>query len=437
MNYPPDHVAKSNMICKPEQLPGRRGVVAIREIKVINLRQMVFLRANMAKRKPVAVRRGREEAAPTFETWRARLEAACAKQSEARKEVQTQTAAFLEVLKALGTPMIDEPTAHFVYYGPTARSVAIAGEFTQWAANPIEMAPIGDSGFFHYSHEFSGPIRIEYKIVVDGSWIADPFCPNRIDNGVGGENSYFVIGDVREPPEVQWLPEVPHGEVEEFDFDSQLLGNQRRVYVYLPADYKKKPQLRFPAMYVHDGGEYMTRANLPVILDNLAHSGAIVPLVAVMVDPVDRGREYRANEDYARFTEEELLPEIERRYRTQTDRDGRGVMGASLGGLISIYLGLSRPQLFSKIGGQSAALMIAIPTITPLIERLETPGAFYFDVGEYEPRFIPAHKTLVPMLEDRGCRCMFQVVPAGHNWTSWRAHLKELLTFLWPKAEQP
>lgn len=377
--------------------------------------------------------RQREEAAPTFETWRSRLEDACARAGQARKEVEAQTAAFLEVLKALGAPMVDGPVAHFIHYDPDARNVAIAGEFTQWAANPIPMAEIGDCGFFFYSHQFPKPTRIEYKLVVDGNWIADPLCPNRIDNGVGGENSWFVIGDFQEPAELQPQPDVPRGRVEEFDFESELLGNVRRVYVYLPPAYEDRPHSHFDSLYVHDGGEYMTRANLPVVLDNLAHSGAIPQLIAVMVDPVNRTLEYRANEDYARFTAEELLPEIERRYRTNPDCGGRGVMGASLGGLISTYLGLSRPQLFSKIGGQSAALMIELETITSLIGRLQAPCSFYFDVGEYEPRFIPAHQRIVPMLEQKGCRCTLEIVPAGHNWTSWRAHLKELLTFLWPE----
>src|SRR6185437_14676696 len=169
--------------------------------------------------------RQREEAAPTFETWRSRLEDACARAGQARKEVDAQTAAFLEVLKALGAPMVDGPVAHFIHYDPGARNVAITGEFTQWAANPIPMAPIGDCGFFHYSHQFPKPTRIEYKLVVDGNWIADPLCPNRIDNGVGGENSWFVIGEFQEPPELQPQPGVPRGRVEEFDFESELLGN--------------------------------------------------------------------------------------------------------------------------------------------------------------------------------------------------------------------
>jgi HSP20 family protein len=52
-------------------------------------------------------------------------------------------------------------------------------------------------------------------------------------------------------------------------------------------------------------------------------------------------------------------------------------------------------------------------------------------VGKYEPQFIPAHLRLVPLLEAGGSSCFFQELAGGHNWTSWRAHLKDLLTFLW------
>ena len=231
--------------------------------------------------------------------------------------------------------------------------MAVAGEFTQWAGAPLPMTQIGDSGIFHASHEFLKPTRVEYKLVVDGKWIEDTFCPNQVDNGVGGHNSYFVVGDFG-PPELEERPGVPKGRVDEFDFTSRLLNNVRRVYVYLPATYQRNSKQRFPALYVHDGGEYLSRAKLGVVLDNLAYNGDIPPLIAVMVDPVDRVREYHANEHYARFVEQELLPHIDRNYRTLTGPASRAVMGASLGGLISVYLGLTRPQLFSKVGSRLA-----------------------------------------------------------------------------------
>jgi enterochelin esterase family protein len=321
------------------------------------------------------------------------------------------------------------------------------------------MLPLGKTGVFYRTLDFQGPVRVEYKLIVDGEWITDPLCPNTIDNGIGEQNSYFVVGDLRDPPEVEVNASVPHGRVQEFEFDSEVLHNQRRVYVYMPPGYNDREKERFPVLYVHDGGEYLTRARLPTILDNLIHSQDITPLMAVMVDPVDRLREYWANEDYARFTETELIPHIDKNYRTLARREGRGVLGASMGGLISTYLGLSRPHLFSKVAGQSSALFLmegerASSMVTDLLKRfgvaknpwgeakrlstliaeLRSPMAFYYDVGKYEPQFIPAHKKIVPLLEAQGCPCLYQELIGGHNWTSWRAHLKDMLTFLWSET---
>jgi enterochelin esterase-like enzyme/HSP20 family molecular chaperone IbpA len=392
----------------------------------------------------------REEAAPTFPTWRRRLE------ETSKEALPDEVDRFLQVLHAVGTPMIDGSEVHFVYYGPDARKVSLVGEFNQWSPKGIALTLLGETGFFYHTMHVNGPARVEYKLIVDGEWMTDPLCQNTVDNGIGEQNSSFVVGNFHEPPELEWLPSIPHGKVEEFDFESQLLNNRRRVYVYLPPSYDTDETHRFPTLYVHDGGEYLSRARLATVLDNLIHGQDIAPLIAVMVDPVDRMREYWANEDYGRFTENELLPFIDKKYRTLARRAARGVMGASLGGLISTYLALSRPHLFSKVGGQSSALFLldearmsglaseirkrfaVLPrrwvepkSLSALLDELRDPIAFYYDVGKYEPQFIPAHHRLVPLLEAKGCPCFFQELTGGHNWTSWRAHLKDLLTFLW------
>jgi predicted alpha/beta superfamily hydrolase len=117
-----------------------------------------------------------------------------------------------------------------------------------------------------------------------------------------------------------------------------------------------------------------------------------------MVDPVERGREYRASEDYAAFLESELIPHVERRYRTLSQREARGMMGASLGGLISTYVVLSRPHLFSRVGGPSSAFHIEEARITALLTSFGASTAFYLAVGTYEPRYHPAHQRIVGML---------------------------------------
>jgi len=378
------------------------------------------------KRKHTQGERTSDEAVPTFSTWRQRLE-------EKEQALRTEVEQFLEMVSVLGTPLINGPSVHFVYSNPAARRVFVTGEFTQWDPHGVTMTRLGQTEIFYHTAEFHEPARVEYKLIVDGQWMVDPLCPNVVDNGIGEQNSVFVVGDVQEPPELEWIPTIPHGRVEEFDFESRLLRNQRHVSVYLPPDYDRDPHRLFPSLYVHDGSEYLTRAKLTTVVDNLLHDRAIAPLIMVMVEPVDRLHEYQANEDYARVIEHELIPHIDRRYRTPAQREARGVMGASLGGLMATYLALSRPHLFSKVGGQSSALFLEQEKLPALVEGLSARIRFYFDVGAYEPQFIPAHKQLVPLLEAKGCPCFFQELASGHNWTSWRAHLKDLLSFLWKR----
>ena len=296
------------------------------------------------------------------------------------------------------------------------------------------MERLGDAGFFFHTLTIAEPSRLEYKFIVDGEWKPDPLCHHNIDNGVGGQNSFFVVGEFHDPPELEWIAGAAHGRVEEFQFESKRLLNKRRVYVYLPAAYDRDSGIHFPTFYVHDGGEYLERARMSTVMDNLIHFGDLPPMVVVMIDPVNRMREYWANDAYRDFLCDEFIPAIEARYRTIAARDSRGVMGASLGGLISTYVALSRPQLFSKVAGQSSALQLDEDKLASLLSAAkDTTIKFYFDVGTYEPRFLPAHEHFVALLRQKCWPCFFQELAGGHNWTSWRAHLKDLLVFLWGK----
>src|SRR5262245_10282624 len=142
----------------------------------------------------------RKEVAPTFPAAQQRLEE---KEQAFRHEIEQ----FLEVLKVLGTPMMEESAVHFVYYNPAAQSVAVSGEFNKWTATPL--SPLGQTGIFYHTTEFHSPARVEYKLIVDGQWIVDPCCPNRVDNSIGEQNSFFVAGDFQKPRELEGVSTVP------------------------------------------------------------------------------------------------------------------------------------------------------------------------------------------------------------------------------------
>ena len=106
---------------------------------------------------------------------------------------------------------------------------------------------LAETDFFWHTLTVPAAARLEYKFIVDGEWKPDPLCPNRIDNGIGEQNSFFVVGEFHEPPELEWRDNIAHGRVEEFDFTSTRLRNTRRVYVYLPAAYDRDGEERFPS----------------------------------------------------------------------------------------------------------------------------------------------------------------------------------------------
>src|SRR5438128_909331 len=197
----------------------------------------------------------RQEVVWSFAAWRGRLEQA------AQPTLNDEVRQFLGYLATVGTPLIEGSTVHFIYYAPQARAVALTGEFNDWGRTGVTlpMTRVRETGIFYRTLELSVPARLEYKLLVDGRMILDPQCPQTVDNGIGEANSYFVIGNVSEPPELTWVPTIPHGRLEEFEFESRLLRNRRRIRVHLPPGYDEDPGRRFPILYVHDGSEYLKR----------------------------------------------------------------------------------------------------------------------------------------------------------------------------------
>ena len=64
----------------------------------------------------------------------------------------------------------------------------LAGDFTGWQPRGAILQDVGEN-LKAAAMEFPATARVEYKLIVDGEWIADPLNPNKLDNGVGSENS--------------------------------------------------------------------------------------------------------------------------------------------------------------------------------------------------------------------------------------------------------
>jgi enterochelin esterase-like enzyme len=125
-------------------------------------------------------------------------------------------------------------------------------------------------------------------------------------------------------------------------YESRMLKNKRRLWVYTPPDYRPdgKP---YRLLVLFDGWQYVQLTPTPTILDNMIADGAIPPLVAVMVDPVDRFSELALNQTFSDFMANELTPWIRQRYHVTEKPEQTVIGGLSLGGMAAAYTALRHP----------------------------------------------------------------------------------------------
>lgn len=161
------------------------------------------------------------------------------------------------------------------------------------------------------------------------------------------------------------------------DFHSIPEGFTRTVRVYLPDAYDREPSRAFPVVYMHDGQNVFAHPSsgrwdtwcANTTLEGLVSVGAVEPWIIVGIDhghsrfeeysPWDEHRLGIAGrgEAYVSFIVDHLKPFIDRMLRTRRGPEWTAIVGASLGGLVSLYAGWTRPEIFGRVGGVSPTVM--------------------------------------------------------------------------------
>ena len=189
-------------------------------------------------------------------------------------------------------------------------------------------------------------------------------------------------------------------------FPIPQLGRTRRVWVYLPPDYESSGR-RYPVLYMHDGQNVFDAATsfagewgVDETLDSLHALGGPGAIVVA----VDHGGEHRLDEydpwksarpqlgggegdEYADFLVHTLKPWVDAHYRTLADAPHTGIMGSSMGGLISLYAALQHPEVFGRAAVFSCACWVARPAIYAYARATAGAGKgtrFYFVAGAAE-----------------------------------------------------
>jgi len=362
--------------------------------------------------------------AQTFENFLNRITAA----PDSLKPAITDS--FLNAVPSF--PYVERDTVvHFLFRG-NATSVTIAGDANHWNPAAFPMRQIPGTDLWYYTSIFESDARLEYKFVLNEKyWILDSLNPHLIKGGFGPNSELFMPGYLP-PPEIEYYPNIPHGELEDTVFYSTNLRNSRTIKIYLPPGYRSSTD-SFGVILFHDGLDYLNLANARNVLDYLIWKKRIQPVIALFVPPVNRREEYAGNlkTAFAAFITEELMPWIDSRYRTCGNPSRRATLGASNGGNIALWLGLHHSDVFGKIAAQSSN--VQVPIFAGFLNGPKLNLQFYLDVGRYDiPELIPLVQNLHQLLISRGYICQYRVFHEGHSWGNWRAHIDNALEQFFP-----
>lgn len=228
---------------------------------------------------------------------------------------------------------------------------------------------------------------------------------------------------------------------------SPQLENERDLMVYLPPSYTHSHK-RYPVIYAQDGQNLFDRATgylgqeweMDQTMENLSHDG--LEAIVVGIPHVGEGRvdEYNPlpgpqasrGEAYLKFVVETVKPLIDRDFRTRPDKKHTGLLGSSMGGLISLYGFFFHPHTFGLVGSLSPAFWYASGGIYAAVKTAPfVPGRIYLDHGTKEN----SAARMYALLLDKGYKAdhsLLYVKEEGgeHTEAAWARRLPSALRFL-------
>lgn len=333
----------------------------------------------------------------------------------------------------------------------------------------------GDDGFWTYTSEPQDLGYHNYWMIVDGAVVLDPAT-----DGFIGYSHMCNAFEIPDPNGGFYdLKDVPHGNVLIENYFSSVTGAWRRIFIYTPPDYEANTSARYPVLYLqHGGGEdqrvwiEMGRTNL--ILDNLIAEGKAKPFIVVMETsaayrpgeappqprqmgappagqrapgaqtppppppPPATGQRTQGGQaaaarprfsfsfdTYAELMTKDMIPYIDKNFRTLADQENRAMSGLSMGAMCTKSVTLAHLDTFGYIGLFSGG------TIAPdeIADKSKVKLVF-MSYGSRE-RGSESVKNAADELNKAGIKSASYVSPnTAHEFQSWRRSLYEFAQLL-------
>ena len=201
--------------------------------------------------------------------------------------------------------------------------------------------------------------------------------------------------------------------------------------IYLPPCYENSTDTRYPVLYLLNGQTYnqdqWVRIGAPTIADQLIHSNEAEPFI--MVFPDDRYWNSAAGPGFGTRFINDLIPYVDKNYRTLADREHRTLGGLSRGGGWTVKLGFEHPELFGALGLHSPAIFKDnAPYVEKIIQSIpqETRSKLWFDIGDADMELTSA-LSLEAVLTRNDYLHEFHRFAGDHTENYWSAHVEEYL----------
>ena len=363
------------------------------------------------------------------------------------KKTLLSTALLCSVLMANAQPRCNaDGTVTFQYQNDSAKTVLVDVQF----AGRKEMTRDADTGLWTVTLGPVAPDMYPYCYIVDDVSVMDPANPQYFPNE-GFKNSLLEIKDPKGK-----LPhdicDVPHGRIEYIHYYSKSLGGTNQAVVYLPPNYMMDRDKKYPVFYLISGTTdteevYYKVGRVNYILDNLIADKAAKEMIVVMpygnptkllpAKPQGDGmpQVQFGGDVFSKDLINDLMPYIEKYYRTVNNRDNRAIGGFSRGGNQALFNGLSNLDKFSYLCSYSSFTSTDIPGVYDNADDTNKKiHLFWLGVGTDDFLYGNA-RDYMAFLDQKGIRSVkeFTSDKYGHTWMNAKYFLAKSLPLLFNK----
>ena len=341
----------------------------------------------------------------------------------------------------------------FRIYAPKATEVALRGD---WMEGPgtVKLEK-DDKGVWSATVGPLTPDFYSYSFTVDGVRTLDPKNAT-IKQGVTSLDNMFLLPGAE--AEFEDNKPGPHGEIRKVWYQSSTLGAQRRIHIYFPPGYESGKE-RYPVFYLlHGGGDedsgWSTIGRAGFILDNLIAAKKARPMIVVMPNgslprppaapgaPPDPAVTAALQERFTNELMKDVVPFVEKNYRTLAGRDNRAIAGLSMGGgqttrvitthpdqfaYVAVWSAGVNPQTNADFEKRNAAFLASADKLNKQIKL------FSISVGDKDFA-LAGSKNLSELLKKNSIKHELNISGGGHTWINWRRYLNELAPRLFRTA---